>query len=86
MNDEERLDEGSEYRRRLVDAKVNELMEHFDSIRIFVSFRGSPTTTQTYTTGGGNFHAQMGQVKEWVIRQDEFVREDARHEQAEEYE
>lgn len=57
----------------------NELSEHFDSVIIFVTrhdandggtFRGIETR--------GNWFARYGQVKEWVIREEETSRINAR--------
>lgn len=86
MTNNEVSDGDLEYRERLVNSKINELSEHFDAIRIFVAHRSSAENTACYTTGRGNFHAQVGQVREWIIRQDEYVREAARAEQREENE
>lgn len=53
------------------------LSEHFDSVRIFVT-RQMHDGTVSVTEGAGNFQAQQGQVREWLIRQDENTRENAR--------
>ena len=62
------------------------LSEHVDSVRIFVTFPaldGSPATGRL-TDGGGNLYAQMGQVRAWLIQQDEFEKDYARKEAQEE--
>jgi hypothetical protein len=52
---------------KLVDRVRDELMEHFDAVRIFVSrHEVEDDKTGTYTTGKGNFYAQLGQVDEWT--------------------
>jgi len=68
-----------------VDAVKESLLEHFDSVRIFVTrHNGSEDTTQSYETGGGNFYAQLGQVREWVCIQDQYQRNYAVRKDAEE--
>lgn len=42
-----------------------------DSVRVFVSAGAKGDETLQASTGRGNFHAQQGQVREWLIRQDE---------------
>ncbi len=59
--------------RKLVDDFNAKMLEHFDSVRIFVTLHnGGEEETQAYETGGGNFYAQLGQVKEWICIQDQF--------------
>lgn len=58
------------------------LMEHFDSVRIFVTkYEGSGNITGGYTTGAGNFYAQTGQVTEWKAELDETTRKSVNEEQ-----
>lgn len=70
---------------QLVKDVADRLMEHFDSVRIFVTKHdGTSDTTIPYTTGVGNFYAQLGQVNEWKANQDEIAREDAKNPSGEE--
>ena len=64
----------------LVNKHASELQEHFDSIRIFVSWphEDDAHRTLTWDTGRGNFYAQYGQIVQWIIVQDEQQREWAR--------
>jgi hypothetical protein len=66
-----------------VDRHVAALMELFDSVQVFVARQergdGEPVTS-ALARGAGSFYARMGQVHEWTIRQDEYVRDDARRE------
>jgi len=62
-----------------VTKHINALMEHFDTIQVFGT-RETEEGTQTYTSGAGNWYARYGQVKEWMIKQDEFVRINCREE------
>lgn len=49
------------------------------SIRIFVTAHDSKSgDTNSYSTGYGDFYAQIGYVSEWVVRQNEIVRSSAR--------
>lgn len=46
------------------------LSQHFDSVRIFVTrFDGEHTLSTN--TGRGNWYAQYGQIREWIVRADE---------------
>lgn len=50
------------------------LIEHFDSVRIFVTKHGSDDSTSCFEIGRGNFYAQFGQVTEWLSIQDQYQR------------
>jgi len=64
---------------KTVDDLREKLLEHFDSVRIFVTRHdGETATTQSYESGGGNFYAQLGQVREWLGIQDQYQREYAK--------
>ncbi len=68
-----------------VELAVAQLSEHFDSVRVFVTLHnGGDEETQSYESGGGNFYAQLGQVKEWVCIQDQFQKNYADRKDAEE--
>lgn len=63
----------------MVELFANQLHEHCDSVRIFVTYPsndGEPNT-HAYTTGKGNFYAQLGQVIEWVTLQEQIQRNSA---------
>lgn len=65
----------------LCEEVKGKLLEHVDSVRIFVTFHeGATENTKSYSLGGGNFYAQLGLVREWLTRQDEYVRKDANKE------
>lgn len=49
---------------------AKELLEHVDSVRIFVSFPLPNNVTGSFTTGLGNYYSQYGQVREWLLLQD----------------
>lgn len=60
----------------LIQKHVSALEEHFDTVMIFAT-RHDPAEaggTEHCSMGGGNWYARFGQVKEWVIRQEEMAR------------
>lgn len=64
---------------------INELGEHFDTVHIFAT-RHEPSEsggTISAQSGCGNWHARYGQVAQWLIRQDERERIEAREESKE---
>jgi hypothetical protein len=54
----------------IVDRHVAALMEHFDSVQIFVTRRNPDGGTRTLHTGDGNWFARYGQARLWVTRQE----------------
>lgn len=62
-----------------IERHVAQLGERFDSIRIIAS-RNQDGKTITCSSGSGNFYAQLGSVRDWVIRQDAQSKEHARQE------
>ncbi len=70
---------------KIVDEFRERLLEHFDSVRIFVTrHSGEQDATGSYTTGGGHFYAQLGQVNEWMQIQLQQARNDAHRKDNEE--
>lgn len=51
----------------------------FDSVRIITTIDNGAETISMHH-GIGNFYAQYGAVKEWVIRQEEYTKQNARQE------
>lgn len=62
---------------QILERHVAQLGEHFQSVRI-ITTRHQDGQTFTVTSGAGNFHAQVGSVREWMMRQDERVLENER--------
>lgn len=61
--------------RSMVDKKASELMEHADSVQIFITWHdGGSEVTKSYETGKGNFYARQGQIDEWLRIQHQFQR------------
>ena len=58
----------------LVDKAIAMLAEHFDTVQIFIT-KFDRDTTSAGTKGSGNFYARRGQIRDWMIREDEIVRE-----------
>lgn len=56
-----------------IEAHVNALAEHFDTVQVFCTLVGDDGT-HSFRSGAGNFYARMGQVKHWVDK--EFQEED----------
>jgi hypothetical protein len=54
----------------LVEKHATELSEYFDSVRIFVTRHDGTKGTVHLTKGRGNFYAQYGHVREWLIQMD----------------
>lgn len=55
--------------------KCSELMEHFDSVRIFVTRHSSAEDgTINCSWGEGNWFASYGQISDWLTRQEERTR------------
>lgn len=63
-----------------VTQAAKELAEHFDSVTILCSRHEGSRGTRTVAKGAGNWHAQFGIVREWLIDHEEDIREAARRE------
>lgn len=66
-----------------IEAFANELSGDCDSVRIFVTvptYEGDDSTGG-FTYGKGNFYASWGSIREWMVTQDERVRENVRREE-----
>lgn len=62
---------------QLIEGTVMRLMEHVDSVQIFVTRHkpaGKDTATQHYSWGDGNFYTRYGHIKSWIIKQDAIIR------------
>lgn len=62
--------------RSLMDKACEQIIEHCDSVRIFVTkHSGDGTVNTTFIDSGrGNFYAQLGQVREWLVIQEQYQR------------
>lgn len=64
-----------------------DLGEHFDCCQIFVQrFQHGPDDdpeagTVNINWGSGNYFARSGQIREWIIKQNERAKEDVRKEE-----
>ena len=70
---------------KMVERCCAQLMEHFDSVQIFVT-RHEGDITMSGATGHGNFYARYGQVQEWLCRQDAIITESASCDDEEDFE
>lgn len=69
-----------EVRDQMIQTALNTLAEHFDTVHIFTSHHeGGSTLVQS--NGTGNFYSRLAQIQEFVIRQDERVRQEVRDEE-----
>jgi hypothetical protein len=75
MNDtshEERPDESPSQlaMEQHIDRLCIQLMEHFDSVRIFATRTVADSgQTQGFSRGNGNYYAQRGVVEDWLVSQ-----------------
>jgi len=64
---------------KMLDRHCNELAEHFECVHIFVNRNeGDIDKTRSVNRGAGNWHARYGQIREWLIYEDERIRQCAR--------
>lgn len=69
----------SEIAEKMADELASKLIEHCDSVRIFITNHdGGHDQSGAYSVGRGNFYAQLGQVKDWVVRQDTLTKVEAK--------
>ena len=61
-----------------IDELMNKLSEHCDSVRLFISVPSGNGETTSFSRGAGNYLAQYGQIKEWILRQETKVIEHER--------
>lgn len=50
----------------IVEAAISSLMQHFDTVQVFVTRQEPGGSTLGFATGRGNHYAILGQVGEWV--------------------
>jgi hypothetical protein len=62
---------------KFIDAHVSQLAEHFENVQIFCSrtVEGGEYTLGIHR-GAGNVYAREGQAREWLVEQDETVRQE----------
>jgi hypothetical protein len=63
--------------KEMVEGCVIKLSEHFDSVRIIATRHavdGESNTSAMFDDGAGNFYAQMGSVREWLVIQEQYQR------------
>lgn len=59
----------------LVMKHVAQLLEHFTSVRIFITRHDSQNdNTKAFSRGGGDFYSQWGGIDEWHTEQKEATR------------
>ncbi len=67
--------------RERLKKSLHELSEHFDSVQILCTrYKGGDDGgTVNISMGEGNWFARYGQMKEWLIREEETSKESRRH-------
>ena len=74
MNDpEDRRDDDM----KMLGSHVSRLCEHFDTVQIFVT-RHQGGSSMTANRGGGNWYARFGQVRQWLIQEEERAKDHVR--------
>jgi hypothetical protein len=63
---------------QLLDRAITMLSEHFDNIQILASSIDENGDTLSFQRGRGNWHARLGQMRAFLICQDESYREQER--------
>jgi len=58
---------------KIVESAARCLMEHFDTVQVFVT-RYEKENTTMLATGFGNWFARHGQVSQWLQREEEGLR------------
>lgn len=74
MDDKEKNDRALE---KMKDACAA-LGAHFDTVQILATKHSSQTGTFRTAWGIGNSYARYGQVKDWLIREEAYAREEER--------
>ena len=59
---------------------VARLEEHFDTVQIFCSRGSDDGGTITCQLGGGNWFARYGQIRQWIVKQEEEFRQEVTRE------
>lgn len=62
----------------MVQEAAKKLGEHFDAVVVLCSRHDGERGTRTIAKGSGNWHAQYGIVREWLVDRDEDIRNDTR--------
>lgn len=60
---------------KILTENCNRLMEHFDSVHIFASAEHVDGSISVHI-GKGNWYTRFGQIKEWIIREEQRCRND----------
>ncbi len=70
---------------KMIDKHVNELAEHFDGVHIFVNRNeGHADQSRGINRGAGNWFARYGQIREWVVYEEQRIRECAKRSESQE--
>jgi hypothetical protein len=64
----------------IVRKAMEQIGEHFDNVQIFATRHESGKGTINIHMGNGNWYARYGQVKEWIVKEEEDSRQSVREE------
>ena len=69
----------------IVKKHCDELTEHFDTVQLFCTMHEDEgdKNTLSFKFGKGNWFARYGQIREWVVKQDEGAKIETRKESEE---
>lgn len=73
---EKDFNEKKEREFKIVKAAAHQLYEHFDTVQIFVTRHDSVAGTGRTCYGEGNYYTRYGQVRHWLIGEDEASRKE----------
>lgn len=62
---------------QVIKAALDTLREHFDSVQIFVTRYESGKGTQSRTRGAGNYYANLGSIREYLLAEDAVTKHNA---------
>ena len=82
MSENKQVPEGMEDADRIVREFVARVSEHVDSVQVFINKKRDDGKSGTWKMGfgAGNWYARYGQVREWLIIEDEAIRMEAHDE------
>lgn len=67
----------------MVEATAKKLGEHFESVLILCSRSDGKQGTRVVAKQCGNWHAQIGMAREWMLFREEYIKESAREQMRE---
>lgn len=75
------MSDDNKYHVARIDQAVDTLCEYFDTVHIFVTasrMMDGEEHSGAFCRGKGHFHTRYGQIREWLVFEDEKIRQFAR--------